>query len=437
MAGRCVMCLLAVIVAGTLAADSCGQVRGKVAVPKGTLREFVEPPALARATPEQKALYVEVKKGLLAAARKAPLVMAENSEAYFSLMAHRMEPLMHAYAYSRDPEYIEALVPLIESVLSQRYRHPTKPKVWSGWWHYKNNSLYYMPMHGAILYYRPALLFTAAVRADPKLKAKYGKLAETWYKDITEVEIPAWDKRGTWHDLGTKGGYYTHTAHFPDPQTGELMQRTDLHQGSTLAYNKVHTFVNALCLLYRMTGEGWYRERIEKCERFFRSNWRIKADHIEWNYRDFTGPWDYKNGRSGPTKTGYWVHPKGGYYASDLGDIMPCYDIGLVFTKNDMEGLVKTNLEFMWMGDDKNPKFRKINGTYQKEGKYGKGYLWTALSRFSPKVRTLWKSQLESRRGRYGWANSALAYLIATSRPISWAPRHVQDIPKKRQGAQK
>ena len=82
------------------------------------------------------------------------------------------------------------------------------------------------------------------------------------------------------------------------------------------------------------------------------------------------------------------------------------------------------------MGDVGNPKFRKISGTYTAEGKYGKGYLWTSLAQFSPKVRELWKAQL-GRRG-YGWEAGTLAYLRAVARPVSWEQRHVDHIPKRR-----
>ena len=404
---------------------------GQALVPKGTLREFVEPPALATASAEHKAMWTDVRKGLLATAAKKPLRILDQTEAGYFIMAHRMNPLMDAYAWSRDEAFVEALIPIVEDLLAQRYVHPTQPDVWSGWWHHRDNLLKYMPIHAAIMYYTPVIKLTAAVRADPKLKAKYGRKVEAWFKDIVEVSIPAWDKRGSWHDLGEKGGYYTHTTHYPDPETHAIVPRKDLYQGSTLAYNKVHTMIESFILLHRMTGSPWYRERIVKCERFFRDHWRIKKDHVEWNYRDFSGPWDFKNGKDGETKTGYFIHPKGGYYASDLEAIVACYDAGIVFTEPDMKLLVKTNLEFMWMGDAKSPKFRKINGSYTARGKYGKGHLWTALARFSPKTRELWKAQLAGDRKKWSWPNAALAYLIATSKPVALRPIHAPEPAKE------
>ncbi len=382
-------------------------------------------PPLASASPEDRQVFERVKSLLLKEAAKPPLNLAESAESYFWIMSSRMEPLIAAYEYSGDRQFLEAFVPLMQNVLAQRYVHPTQPDTWSGWYHYRNNTLHYMPIHAAIVYYEPALRFVRAVRADPELRRRYGEMAEAWFRDITEVSIPAWDRRGCWHDLGDGEGYYTHTTHYPDARTGEFVARDDIYAGSTLAYNKVHALVEVFCLLNRMTGDDWYRERAEKCARFFRDRWREDERHVEWNYRDFSGPWDYVNGRDGRTKTGYFIHPKGGYYAADLKCIVECYDTGIVFTRSDMEKLVKTNLEFMWMGDRREPKFRKIDGSYTEEGKYGKGYLWTALAHFSPEVRRLWKVQLENNRGSWTWAPGMLSYLMATSKPVSWERRYV------------
>ncbi len=390
------------------------------------LPEFVGPAPLASATDEQKAMYERARTALLASGRAKVPPLAESNESWFFVLGHHMLPLMDAYAYSRDPEYVEILLGTLDAVLAQRWQHPTEPDVWTGWWHYQDNGapLRYMPIHGAIMYYRPALKLIAAVRADPELQKKYAPRAVKLFRDITELEIPGWDRRGSWHDLGDRGGYYTHTTHYPDRETGNLVKREDQWQGSTLAYNKVHEFVEALVLLDRMTENPWYRTRATACMTFFRSHWREKDDHVEWNYRDMSGPWDYKNGRDGETKTGYFVHPKGGYYAADLEAIVRCYDNGIVFTEADMRRLVETNLKFMYRGDHP-PTFRKINGSYTEEGKYGKGHLWTSLARFSPEVRSLWAEQLKGDRV-YGWQNRILGYLIATSRPVSWEPMYAR-----------
>ena len=402
---------------------------------------------LQTASAEDQALFAEVKASVLKEAAKPPLILTDVGEGYFWVMSARMMPLLDAYEYSGDAAFLDAYVPIQEHVLSQRTRHPTRPDVWTGWWYYKGaDTLYDMPIHAAIAYYTPALRFVGFVRADPALRAKYGRAAEAWFKNIVDVEIPSWDKRGTWHDLGDGTGYYTHVTQHPVKGSDKIVAREDLYGGSTLAYNKVHAFIESLVLAHRLTGDDAYRQRIEKCEKFFRNRWRVDDKHAEWNYRDYSGPWDYDPNETQPTrrgasnqhdgrktKTGYFIHPKGGYYAADLEAIVACYNVGIVFTRADIEKLVRTNLEFMWMGDATDPKFRKIDGSYTEEGKYGKGYLWTALAQFSPQVRSLWKTQVERARkaNSYNWAAGALSYLLATAEPVSWEPRYATEIPRK------
>ena len=153
-----------------------------------------------------------------------------------------------------------------------------------------------------------------------------------------------------------------HPTHYPDPKTHAILKRDSLFAGTSLANNKVMELVEAFSLLYRLTGKREYHERIEKCARFERSHWRVDARRVEWNYRNHAGPWDFVSGKfgKGKTKTGSFIHPKGGYYTNDVRSAVRCYDVGVGFDKSDMKKLVQTNLEFMWMGDADPPRlFRR------------------------------------------------------------------------------
>jgi hypothetical protein len=284
----------------------------------------------------------------------------------------------------------------------------------------------------SIVYYRPVLTFVQAVRADPALKAKYGPKADAWLADV-ERSIRAWDKRGCWHDLGAKrGGWYTHATVLPDAKTGKLYAPAgDVHLGGTVPYNKTHAFVEALVLAWQVTGDAWYKTRAARCGRFFRRHWRVDTKHAEWNYRDHEFPGDYVSGRlrDGKTKTGAFVHPRASYYKLDAASVVKCYDAGIFYTKADIELLLKTNLKFMFTGDEADPKFRKINGAADKPKKYGwgEGFLWTSLAHFSEDTRRLWRAELavKKKRYRWHWPPAALAYLMETSRPVSWDRRDV------------
>jgi len=390
-----------------------------------------EPSLLSKAGPEEKQLYAQAKPLILAEAAKPPLILKDSVESYFWVMSARLAPLVRAHGYSKEPELLEAFVPLMKQVLSQRYIHPSKPE-WSGWFHYKDRFGDAMIDHDTILYFVPVLRFVREVRADASLRSRYGELAEKWLKDV-QASIRAWDRRGCWHELGDKGGWYSNPTHYPDPNTGELVRRTDIFAGGVIPYNKVHAFCEALSLAYRITGDEWYVQRMAKCAKRFRGNWRVDDKHAEWNYRDHAFAGDYVSGvvGQGKTRTGAFVHVKGGYYALDVEGVVCCYDVGAFYQRADIEKLIQTNLKFMWMGDEKDPKFRKINGTYKAEGKYNKGYLWTALAHFSPEVRRLWKTQLETQRKarRWMWWASTLDYLVETSQPVSWEPRYVKKAP--------
>jgi len=234
---------------------------------------------LDRAPAEHKALFAEIKPLILQEAKGRPLLLAESQESYFWLMSARLEPLLDAYEYSKDPAFVHAFVPLMEQVLSQRYIHPTKPE-WNGWFHYQGFQHIALIDHDAILYFVPALKLVRAVRSDPQLQARYGAKAEAWLKDV-ETSIRNWDARGCWHDLGERGGWYTHITHYPDAATGELKPIENVHAGGSVPYNKVHAFFDALDLAYRITGDPWYRERMDKCCRRFRSHWRVDDKHAE------------------------------------------------------------------------------------------------------------------------------------------------------------
>ena len=103
--------------------------------------------------------------------------------------------------------------------------------------------------------------------------------------------------------------------------------------------------------------------------------------------------------------------------------------MGAYYDGKDIERLLQTNLDFMFMGDEKEPKFKMINGIYKKNEKYYQGVLWTALAHFSSKVRELWKIELDrSRAAKTGmWWSGELEYLIEMSQPVSWERRLVRE----------
>jgi hypothetical protein len=388
----------------------------------------------SKAGPEDQALYTAAKANILKEAQSKPLELAKTNEAYFWRVSARTIPLMKAHAYGKDPELLEAFVPLMKQVLSQRYIHPTKPE-WSGWFEYdtsKEPDFAHLALidHDTILYFMPVLLFAREVRADPALRSQYGEQAEAWLKDV-EASIRAWDKRGCWHDLGDGSGWYSGVEDYPDPNTGELKKLGGIREGGVTPYNKMHALGEALTLAYQITGDEWYKTRLEKCAKFFRAHWRVDGNHAEWNYRDHAFASDYLSGKlgEGKTKTGAFVHYKPGYYALDVDAFVRYWDLGIYTSKADADLLIKTNLQFMYFGDANDPKFRSISGAYKDSGPNPPhGQLWTSLAHFSPEVRKLWKIEVDLARKKNGWiwGSSAVEYLTEMSWPVSWDHRYAK-----------
>ena len=393
---------------------------------------YAEETFLQKALPEHKKLFSEIKPLVLKEAAGAPLVIGATDENYFWLNEARLRPLLEAYRYSHDLEFLKAYVPLQENILSQRYIHPSKPE-WNGWWNYKDEGdikmrRYTLIDHDTIIYFVPALMFVREVRADPKLKEIYGAKAEAWLKDV-EASIRAWDKRDCWVDFPDGSGWYKNITQVVDTKTGGFEKCPTIFSGGVVPYNKVHALFEALSLALEITGDTWYKTRMEKCSKNFRKHWRIDGKHAEWNYRDHLFPGDYAGGAVGKGNplSGAFIHPHQGYYGLDSMGAVVAWDWGICFTKGDIEKLIQTNLEFMLFDYPKAPKFKMINGAYKKEGKYDKGVLWTALAHFSQKTRDLWWQRISaSGKKSWMWHSDALKYLLEVSNPVSFEQRNIK-----------
>jgi hypothetical protein len=360
---------------------------------------------------------------------------------WYDSMGRKLTDALKAYTYSGDEVYLKEFVKLMQHVLSKRYIHPEQPELWRGWWDITRrepvnflermfNPPNYSISHAAEVYYVPALMFVEMVRADPKLKPEYGALAEEWLKDIEELEMPSWDKQGRWKDLGERGGVYNTGMAYPDPRTHEIVGRlSDEH--STLTYRSLAPVVNALARLHRLTGKPIYRQKLTKLATWFRSNWMVEGQYVSWYARNHAGPWDFASGEFGKGKPKNVLRfaPEGPQNLPCVEFAVTCYNAGAVFTREDMEKLLWTNLRFMWMKDREKPRFRMLTGEFLSRQfpfdkpwmpNWGEGNLWWPLAQFDEDVRQLWLALTGNYRLR---STYALNYLLTTRRPVSWEPR--------------
>jgi hypothetical protein len=95
-------------------------------------------------------------------------------------------------------------------------------------------------------------------------------------------------------------------------------------------------------------------------------------------------------------KTRHWVgvHPYRNYQEREVEQMVEAYHTGVVFTQQDMERILNTNLKVMWDGDGETPKFRNSNATLPRPPgaaprKDTAGTLWTPLADLSQPVRDL------------------------------------------------
>tara|TARA_A100001037_G_scaffold277652_1_gene277908 strand:+ start:1654 stop:2889 length:1236 start_codon:yes stop_codon:yes gene_type:complete len=390
---------------------------------------------LDQASPENSALFERIHPLLLAEARTPVPPLSESNESWFWVNSHKIAQLLDAYEYSGDTVFLDAFVERMTGILQERYIHPTNPGTWSGWYHYQTQTHSYMVIHAGIVYYQPALRFVEFVTSDPALNEKYGLLAKIWLEDITQVSIPGWDRRGCWKEMSEDEGWYVKITQKPHPESHELIPEDDGLAGTSFAYNKLHEMLKGFLIAYRITGNEAFLDRVEKCARVFRRHWRVDDRHAEWYYREILGPWDYKSGRMGEGDTYFkgYIHPKGGYYSTDVGYVVDCYNHGIQFTRADIEKLIQTNVEFMYRGEDADPEYTNIDGSYKiyeekSKQSWGQGSLWTSLAQFSPRIREMWKARIDRLNpGGYGYGRSMICYLLATSRPITWTPRHTKE----------
>lgn len=108
------------------------------------------------------------------------------------------------------------------------------------------------------------------------------------------------------------------------------------------------------------------------------------------------------------------VHPyRAGYQAAEVKQIVEAYHTGVVFSKEDIQRIINTNMEVMWNQDTVHPAFINSNGAipdtdgmaeFLKDHKTGnraknQGTLWSALMDFNSRVQMLYEQQIQNPEG--------------------------------------
>jgi len=225
------------------------------------------------------------------------------------------------------------------------------------------------------------------VKDPDKLKSRFGKTAQGYVDLTTRICWEKWNQRGCYYeDANGYGSYHTY-GKLIDPTTNEWVDAPTRVISDNL--NKHYSISHVLLKLWQITGKEQYKQRVISVFGRAKSMWRYypEEDRVVWNFWMPHGPYDLE-GRA--PKSWVAVHPnRAGYQSGEVSDWVDVYNAGLVFTKQDLQRIIRTN-HWMMPGDGRNA-WRNADGTTDA------GTLWTALARFDPEIRKQYEARLNQR----------------------------------------
>lgn len=191
--------------------------------------------------------------------------------------------------------------------------------------------------------------FIELTDADPALKAEYAPLRAELVDLMQNHLVRKWD--ANFRDLGKRGAVYQWHADYK-PNTALV----------SLPQEKVSMMIEGLLALYRVTGEDEYMHKAIKLGTWFKYTLAMEEGRYWWNRWQPAASWDVSV--TDPAKWKTWVAPEpiGAWYASSVKSAMLLYHHGVVFTKEDRDRFVKTQVEACWNGDPENPEYFTVRG---------------------------------------------------------------------------
>jgi hypothetical protein len=192
--------------------------------------------------------------------------------------------------------------------------------------------------------------FVEIVRRDPNLAKEFGAKADEYLSLAEDHLVKKWHTRGYYVDLGEGGAVYRWNKDYT-PKKAFI----------TLAHEKQSNMIEALLTLHRASGKQEYLQTATKLGVYLKKSMREKDGHYLWNYWDATGDWD----QDADGKPKHWVNvePKGMWFDATVSSAVLLHRHGVVFQAEDIQKLVKTQMEVCWNGDAADPKFSNTAGT--------------------------------------------------------------------------
>jgi hypothetical protein len=341
----------------------------------------------------------------------------------FCWVAHYYQPsFMRAYEAWQDTAWLDWTVKYDDFLVDKMQTGPDGYKGWIG--PYEYDGKVWCDVHvGDALLAGGMLEFAEIVLKDDALRGKYGETARRYVEIARRDVMEKWDKRGTYEALGPYGGYRSWNRY---GEPGELKiwpERNEIANSSlALPFNKQNEMALVALRLYRIIGEERYRKRAEQIFSYQKSRIQFFDRHYVWNYWE---PFSASDVDMNAHKTRHWVgaHPYRNYQEHEAAQMVEAYHTGVVYTREDMERIINTNLKVMWDGDEETPKFRNSNATLPgPPRKDTAGTLWMALADFSEEVR-----YLARRRHMSEIAGEYFENVVAAT-PASFARKYVKAV---------
>ncbi len=239
------------------------------------------------------------------------------------------------------------------------------------------NSYYADSLLGEAMALRPVVLMSGVILNNPVLKARFGKKADG-YLQLSRSLFEKWDTRGAWRPTGS-GIISVVLPVGIDQKTGRWTRDHDgIREGFSHPDNKANLTALWLLAMFEATGDTMFRDRAAQWFAVMKSRMHARPDgtFALWNYWEPAGSWDYQS--DGVPKHWIGTHPNPGYYDIDVDAISTAYTEGVVFTKDDISRLVKTEPQ--------------------------EGRSWPGLARYDAATRR----QLEQQISRGGWATLSM-----------------------------
>lgn len=346
-------------------------------------------------------LYNEWAKAMLKRSQ-GKLRKEIHSESYGWIHGPYLKGLILGYLYSKDEKWLELFVKRVDWLLSLLSRDKAGYVGWYGLpldvYLDKKTRAHSDTLVGEGLILFPMSLFVEVVTKEPSPRQKYSSKAETYLKLIGEL-IRKWDKRGDWRVLEGDAGVWV----YPQPLGPQ-------RRGMTLAKNQMCPIAKTCLVMWRLTGDDYFREKARRVASFIKSTFIERKGYVEWDYWSPAGKWDYRLDGSAR----HWIgrDHRAGYSAIVADFIGYAFHHAVVFTADDVKKVINRQLHQLDPQTD------------------GPHWFWSAsLAEFDARIMKEWYERIKANPGlpsSWGGQVSVPLYLLKKRLPTGYTPLYAR-----------